>query len=505
NSVIDKKNHTAQFFVYDTARDQSSIYLNVMQAAVPDENNTKLKTIYTSVIGIDYSQQIRSWESENTALVGLVKQGMEGAVFPLEAQYTDSNGNVQIQSYDITVTRVPTLKSITLDAQGTILPLEFNPVTLSYDVTTVSDKLNIAAEPFGENYIVSGTGDVNISDESCFEITVGYGEQENTYKINVSKASSVPVTLNTPSGVTVQVVNAAGSVISPVDGVYNLIPDESYTYTATKNDVYKSKAAFVASANAVIDVAEPVAEDWLNDFVLYNNFNVSTRLEYKADSGFKPDDHSYIYTVPDTNTTLYAQATSDYSVSAIYSTQTTYVNTHNVSKNIVIDKAVSSGGATNTLTQAIAKSGYANDVTVRVSKTEESITYYQDYEITLAKKLHLVSLSVMSGDEKINFSSDSGATVSFDRDVTEYTVNIDSGLTSINLNGEFPNTSENTDCCGGYYAVINNVSYSDISNLVLPLNTEKYNETIEIVVKHADTNSIETTYTVNVKKTDPVD
>ena len=163
-----RANHTAQYWIEDTANALSSVYLNVVMGNVPNTKTTRLRTIYTGTNGKDMSGTSRSWNSIATSRTYLLTSGMEGKTFALEAQYTGSDGYTQIQSYDVTVTRVPTLKALAATAEGTKLPLEFAPNTREYSLKTVSSTVDIDAAPFGEDYTVTGTGAVQLTGEIRF-------------------------------------------------------------------------------------------------------------------------------------------------------------------------------------------------------------------------------------------------------------------------------------------------------------------------------------------------
>lgn len=494
--------HTAVFQIPDVAKELSSLYLNIEQGAVPDRNTTRLRTIYTGVNGTDYSQVARSWESVATALSYLVSPGMTDASFRLEAQYTDSNGHVQIQSYAMTLERVPTLAGLTVSAEGTVLPLDFDPVTYRYDLATVSDSLDISAQPFDGTYEISGAGSTAFADSHT--VRVSCNGRTTDYVLNMTKRESVNVTLSVPDGVHVQVENAAHSVIAPVDGVYRLIPGESYTYRATKNQHYHTEYTFTASDGLALTVAEPVAEDWLTDLALYNGSNVNTRQQYAGDTPFAAADHSYVYTVSDCNTTVYAQATSAYTVTARYMTQTTSAATHGNSKNITVSKTVSETGSATVLMQAVCKSGYHNTVTLRVSRVSNNVTYYQDYTLTLAKQLHLTQLSVSDRDEELILLDSTGSAVSFDRDNTQYRLKVNREETAIYLTGELPNILDATSCCGGYWVTINGLRQEALEQTAVSLDPGQNEETVHVEVHHADDAALVTCYTLTVQKTDPV-
>ena len=169
-----RANHTAQYWIEDTANALSSVYLNAAMGNVPNTKTTKLRTIYTGTNGKDMSGISRSWNSTATSLTYLLTSGMEGKTFALEAQYTGSDGYTQIQSYDVTVTRVPTQKALAATAEGTKLPLEFAPNTREYSLKTVSSTVDIDAAPFGEDYTVTGTGAVQLTGDTQDHICLLY-------------------------------------------------------------------------------------------------------------------------------------------------------------------------------------------------------------------------------------------------------------------------------------------------------------------------------------------
>ena len=494
--------HTAVYQIPDVAKEVGSLYLNVEQGDVPDANTTRLRTIYKGVNGVDYSEVSRSWKSTATALTYILKQNMVGAQFRLEAQYTDDSGYHQIQSYDVKLERTPTLAGLTVIADGTVLPVVFDPVTYSYEVITVSDHLVISAEPFGTGYEISGTG--TIPADRSHKISVSAQGRTTEYTLNITKKASVAVKLTVPAGVDVQVENAAGSVIAPVNGVYHLIPGESYTYRATQNTHYHTAASFTAAEGLAVSVAAPTTADWLTGLALYNGSNASTRLEYPCDSAFSAADHDYVYTVSDCNTTLYMQATSANTVTALYTSQTTAAATHGKPKEAVVDRKVDTSGTAKILSQVIARSGYGNTVILRVSKVSGNVTYYQDYTLTLARQLHLTECALSNADGELVLTDSTGAAVKFDRDVTAYTVSVNRDETSLTLSGTFPNVSDATSCCGGYFAKVNGVRYDALDEISVALDPEQSQETLTVEVCHTDTGAVAARYVITVRKTDPV-
>ena len=498
----DTASHTAIYQIPDTAKELSSLYLNVGQGSVPDSAATKLRTIYVGTNAEDYADVTRSWESTATALTYLVQPGMEGVQFQLEAQYTDGNGHTQIQAYTMVLERTPTLTELTVTAEGTRLPLVFDSTSYTYEVVTVSDNLVIEGKPYQDSYKVQGTG--SFATASVHTVTVSAEGKDIAYTLNITKKDPVNVTLAVPSGVAVILENSAGGVIMPVNGVYKLIPGESYTYRATKNIYYHTAYTFTAEEGLHISVAAPTEADWLSGLAVYNGSNASTRKEYPCDGRFASADHSYVFRVSDCNTTVYLQATSEHLITAYYLSQTTASATHGKEKSVVVTKEVNANGSAQILSQVIARSGYANTVTLRISYLAEGVTYYQDYTLQFVRELHINDFSASDAESELVLFDENRTSCSFDRDCTNYWLNVNREVTTLYLSGIFPNVSDTTACCGGYYAIVNDVCYEALDKVAVTLDPEKNMETITVQICHADSNAAETTYTFVVEKTDPV-
>lgn len=489
----------ATYTIPDTAG-TSGLYLLANIGNVPDQNTTRLRTIYTGVnSGTPYDTvNDRSWNSLNTKLTNLLKNGMDGRTFYLEAQYPATDGTTQIQSFEMVINRVPTLKSLTVTADGTKLPIAFDPETVSYQVTTVSDTVQVSAEAFGEDYALSGTGSVSVGDNTSRTVKVTAGGKSRSYQLTFVKKNAVNVTLKIPTGVTASVYNETGAEIVPVNGVYHLIPGERYSYVAVKNSSYFASADFTASAGLAVSVASPITTEALQAAAFYGN-STATKAYTSHQSG-----HTITCQVPDANSTVYAQATpiSGYSVQARYTTQTTTASTHGNSGSKDITRAVGNANAT-VMNYCLARGGYSNTVTLHVSKTANGVTYYQEYTAQFCRTLHLNSLQLSDSSSQLTVTDNAG-NHAFDRDKTDYTVSVDRAETKLTLKADFMNELTGTSACGGYFALINGVRYDSLAEVTLPLNMEKDTETIAIQVCHADSLAVPATYTVTVKKTNPV-
>ncbi len=507
----DDATHTLTVNVPDTAGKTNPI-ISAGQGSVPDSDKTKLYGVYIGIDGKDYSNTKKSWGSNTATLASLIHQGMDERTFTLEARYDMGDGLVQIQSYNVEIRRVPTLTSLSILDGSTAMPLkdgegnvlEFDPLTNEYNIVTTADSLNIEAEAFGTDYDVNGVGEFTVTRDMTRTVSLEAGGRRNTYTFNITKAEPVSVALTVPTGTEAGIYNSADSEVSPQGSSYQLVEGEKYYYIATKDIYYHTKYEFTAASGLTINVKEPDTVDRLSDLAFYNASSSTSRKKYDPDSAFVPADHSIIYTVPDSASSLYSQATADadYTVYVEYHKQTSNADNGSATS-VKIENAVGDGAA-NVLKNALISGGYSQELTVRVSKSEGNVIEYQDYDILIKRIEHIRNLTISDGYSDLSLMNSNGQAVSFDRDMTEYSVSVPRETESIMINGEFMNEKTDTPVCGGYFALIKGEKYDSLAGVVIGLDQELDHETFTIEVGHEDINSVDTAYTFTVNKTEAI-
>ncbi|MBQ6602391.1 MAG: PQQ-binding-like beta-propeller repeat protein [Eubacterium sp.] len=538
-SVQDKEQHKTTFYVDDTADGYYGTNLVVTVGDLPDSTTTKLRTIYISVDGRDFSNSDRSWSNGSSSygnfLDSLVRQGMEGRSFRIEGQYPDENGHLQIQSYNIEVIRVPTLQSLVVMADGSrlslgnqgytqsgrLLPIDYVTDTMELSLTTVSDTLDITAVPFDESYAVTGLGHIAVNDGASEHevVVIAPNGIESTYHIQITKTDAVPVSLIIPENVTVEVTTNMGAKVEPVDGIYYLVPGETYTYTATKGKYYHSTAPFTAEQGLTVSVADPVMENWLTGFCIYNGLAYQSENIIDPSVVFQPTVHEYHYTLSDMTTALYFKASKEkgavyvqYPVQASAGTQI-YGDIKKIEITSVLGEQTITNGAS-----ILAQGGYSNQFTISVEYEENGVTYSQEYYFIVDRKLHILELTARSKEESLTWLDDNGNPVEFDRDISNYKVLIDRDATEIVLNGQVPgNYSAFEMYRGGYICTENGNHYNSyveqvpllgtrvfLEEMHLPLDTGLEQEEFKLELTHVDPGSVKTEYTITVLKTEPV-
>lgn len=510
----DKENHTLKIWVYDFAEGRVGVRLKAVRKDVPDKDaqrsETGLYAVYTGFDGNDRSQFNHGWNGMQN-LQYVVEAGLEGRTFQLEGRYTNGS-QTMIQSYDVEIIRVPTLTDITIIGDGTILPINFNRKINDYTIATTANEVLVDVVKFDEDYIVTGAGSVNLTDrytDHSVIVTTPNGASA-TYSFTIEKRDAVSVVLDIPSDTDVTLCNAAEVVIQPVNGTYRLIPGEKYTYTATKNTYFHTRESFIAGDNLTVQVKAPNTNDWLEEFGLFNGKVKTGEWTYNwrsldVDKEFTPNNHVYEYSIADTKSGIYTQANvTEGTPYALYRGQAIGVNEDGHDVKYEIASSYDLSDSAQFLYYGIRECGYGQIITIRVTKTDGAVEYYQDYILTIHRELHLKSLETRANGNILLFVDENGTKTEFDRDILNYRVKVDRGSQSITLSGKFVNENSTVASDGGYYAIVNGVRYDALSDIEVPLNIDNDVDSIAIQVCHNDETSTPATYIVDVYKSDPV-
>lgn len=480
----------------------TQVYLEAKMGAVPNEKDTKLRTVYTYTdTGEDASEITRSWDSNYTAMSRCIRYGMDGITIPLEGRYTGTDGYMQVQTYTIHIVRVPTLRSVTVKApDGTpqIIEPVFDPYTNEYTMTAVTDSILLAAEGYGEDYAVSGTGTIRTAADAEAVIGVSASGQTAQYTLRITRSAAANVKLAVPDGCTAEVRDAAGNTVAAAaDGSYGLVPGRGYTCVTTKNVWYHASVAFTASDGLTVKAATPLTADAITAAALYDNMNAAKK-EFAPETPFAAGTHSVRYVIPDTISRMFAQATaaSGYSVTAINDYIVPSTGEVDGIKETVIADAVGDSSVTR-LNGLLQIGGIARTMTLRASKTSGKTTYYQDYTLQLVRSLHLKSLTVTADSETLAFTDAAGSRITFSGDVTDYYMQV------ANTTSSFTPTASYA-ASGDYAARVGSERFETLDGVTVPLDTDKSQETIALEVLHSDANAVSTVYNLHFIKKEPV-
>ncbi len=544
-AVPDATKSTTDLFVYAQASDEVKKDTNY-------KNTYKLYALYTGANGKDYTEastdnQI-AFESESFAPQYMVDQNLEenNIRFEITHELTSSStdGTIyQVEICNATLTRSPTLGSISAIGDNLETVSGFAPFVDTYDVKTSSSTLAVKPQGFvsdgAYSYTVAGktyaAGDVinvdiptsayNTPYQIPIVVSLSNGLQK-TYMLKVTLCDPSSVTLTHSSNVSVQVYNSAGSEVFASSGggagatstTFMLLDGESYAYVATKDTYYHSKEDFVAKSGAAVNVATP------HDSNIVSELNLGRKSTFK-DDGVAYDkvsdtNHELVFSVPDVDFSSWLlvipqDSDNGVRVSASYSSQRsgdamtfedasdyktghTYYNTQYILSSL--DYFLRTGGYSNTATLQIYEGA---------SAPASGAEYYQDYKISAHRTLTLSSLGVSCDSATVSMVQTSSAQsqepiTRFDKNVLDYTVGVPQGTTSLNVRYMFTqpvNLGEVTQ--GGYQGTLAGVTQDYSTGLIkqtIELDPTHEQQVFNLKVTHNDATSTEQTYTIRVNQ-----
>lgn len=490
-------------------------YLDYTTGALP-----KLKAIYNE------TEKTLPLKSYNSGIVGALKSGSEGNTVIYRASLTGADGYTYSQDYTVAYERTPSLTGITLkDPENTDIAAtkRFAPEVTEYTYKLLSDvtSVYITAEALSPDYVIyvngeNAAGGVNVavSGDTTVEVTVEGGEYKNTYTLTLLPGEGQKITFITASAnVTLQVVNQNGMVMpykryQGTDSLnryqYTLVTEDTYSYVATRNTYYHVTDDFALSdlTNNTITVDVPT-EDYVSDLALsYQNLS-STRGSLALDSAFAASDHRYTVLTSDTENLIYlwANADKDTKLQAIYTQQFNNSLYHGKERAETITSGVSAGQQLKRV--LMDENPLENTVTLRASRTNDGITYYQDYVLELKRQLSLKDISAKCDGSTAVLVQADNVTTGFSFDVTEYSITVpmvarDLALTAAPYSGNNCYGEDNV----GYRVFVDGGEVSGSAHIALSGGIETQNITVRVENAKAPEGARE--YIIHVLKSPPV-
>lgn len=105
----------------------------------------------------------------------------------------------------------------------------------------------------------------------------------------------------------------------------------------------------------------------------------------------------------------------------------------------------------------------------KTSDTDASVTAVSGLGVKIKRSLHIINFAASLGGTSLDLTDQKGNIISFNRNVDEYWVTVERGSKAIWFQAEFPNTLDTTDCCGGYYALMDGARYDSLENVEFAL------------------------------------
>lgn len=524
--------HNLTFAVPDTTKAMADLFVSAtasdsLKATDNYRRDYPLRAVYTGTNTTAYDVAV-GYESLSFAPPYMVAPGFGTNEVTFEIRhYTDASNTVyQVELCKATLDRSPTLSLISVK-DGLLECLSgFFADKTEYAVATASDSLTLSALTPGsaaDGYALTVDGvplaqgssaviDVPASAATTpkvVEVKVSLPNgTEKAYRVSITKKTSVTVALNHTNATTVKVFNNAGSEVaaSSVTATktqFQLVPGETYTYVGTSDTYNHVKSTFTAAANTNVTVPKPSENELLKSIGIASDGAYANTYTSTSD-----DLHEGVWIVPDSYFSTFVKAEA---VAANMEYRVSYPSQVDGSPKTVNLTSFSDGevkGGKGALDHFARKGGYGNQAVLTVmGAVYGGVEYYQSYNITIERTPTLATLGLSSGGNDLVMQQNIDSPdpkYGFDNLVTDYTIGVPVGTSSIDIAYKFQAPLAATDTVAGGYTVSvdggapQDYDYTQTFINTVTLDPEQATEDIEIVVNHPDSGP--TTYTLTVNQ-----
>ena len=419
---------------------------------------------------------------------------------------------------------MPTLQTLRLtNADGSPAALEFDEKTQTYTGTVIGQSADLTLVPstagcrlFVDGADVTAAGGCKVTASTGGNrtaITLKAGEETAEYTLVLYQAAASAVRIPVASAdIQVTVRDRNGQKVrgqfnkTTKEYSFQLIPGQTYTYTAEdpgKPGCYSEYRFTAAAGGDTLKTATVKSGDWLTSLELA----IDSKTNIALDRAFEPGQHTYEGTVADTLQAVYLKLDGDVesavtTFSARYGMMTgtakdgqeteVPIPAEKLGKNVLLNGLL------------LSRTGRGTVLTVRCSREESGVTYYQDYEITLRRSLSLEALNVSSGGQQqvLTYSGGSGYTSS----VRDYTVTVPAAATDLTVTAQVYSGS---GCYrdgrkNGYHVWLGDQELTPGEALAAELNGTAEAETVTLTVTNEFAEGVSSEYRILVQKAEPV-
>ena len=333
--------HTAVIRVPDVLSGSLYPYIEL------NETNATVKALYSDASGKPQEKIIPEFV-KTSSLPNVLSRGAAGNTVILRASMTGTDGYDQSVDLTLRLDRMPTLASLRVTnaaetAQAADKAFSPTDTEYTYQIVDTAKELRIypTATLTGSAVTVSSNGTdypldekgsaaVPVNGNTDVTVSVKNGAYETAYTLHIQPGKGQSVILKDADELEVR--NKNGEVLAYTSVLelgkpvytYTLVPNETYSYVATKNTWYHAKKDFTLSdvGSGLTMTVEVTAGDWLTELTLDVPFDGGT--------SFTPAQHTYSATYWDATVTPSARAAQQNEdgdslgpVCVIYPTQST--------------------------------------------------------------------------------------------------------------------------------------------------------------------------------------
>ena len=315
--------------------------------------------------------------------------------------------------------------------------------------------------------------------------------------------------------VTLEVVNSNGEVMpyqkfregtSGNRYQYALVPGETYSYVATSAAYYHLADRFTMEdvADSTIRVSVPT-EDWLTALAFGRSSAASDKGNLQMDSAFTKNDHSYQVRYEDTEHIPYVWVTgvSGVKIQAIYRQNDGFSLYHGNEKTLSLTSGKTTGEKLNRF--LMDENPVENTLTIRLTKEEDGITYYQDYQVAFFRDLTLGNIRATCDGMPITLIQENRE-AKFDPLVKVYFLTVSMAARELELSVE---RYDSNRCYGeeqvGYKVAVDGADITEASTARIQLDGTIQTQTVTVTVSNEKAPSGTAEYVLHIQKSPPVE
>ena len=487
---------------------------------------TAMYTMQGTLLQMEKKLAFESWNSGAFEVLG---RGAEGNTVVYRLTHEGDDGYTYSQDYTVVFDRVPTLTSVTVvDQDGTDQAATYafsgDMKEYTYKVLDTTTSVSVSAAGLEEDYNITVNGQlltdsvtVPVNGVTDIEVAVAAGGYSNTYTLTVQPGEGKTLSFLSDRDVTVEVVNSNG-VVMPFTThretdtqnryKYTLVPGETYSYIATKDSFYHIADDFrledVANSTVAVDFAD--MGDWLSELSLGTASGSKYKGTLPLNTAFTPENHSYQTSYVDTEHIAYLWTTgseSNADIQAIYTQVFSDEIYHGKEYRIDMVSGKKTGEKLNRF--LMDENPIENTLTVRLTKEENGVTYYQDYRVEFKRELTLKDISARCDGVTAPLVRQNG-TPGFQSGIRTYDITVSMAAQELALTmSRYTDNSCFGEVAVGYEILVDGVDVTQSGFASVALDGTMNTQVVTVTVKNGKAPEGTAHYTLNILKSPPVE
>ena len=488
-----------------------------------------LTAIYTLASTGNQMEKVLAFGSKTVGAYEVLAKGAAGNTVIYRVTNEADDGYAYSQDYTVIYERIPTLSAIQVtDQDGTdqapTYAFSGSLTEYTYKVLDTTTSVTVKAQPMDENYSVTVNGKdatsgvtVPVSGETKIQVVVSANGYSNTYTLTIQPGEGKTLSFISDKEITIEVVNSNG-VVMPFTThretstqnryKYTLVPGETYHYVATKDTYYHIADDFkledVANSTITVDFAD--MGDWLTELAFGRGKSCKQKGNLPMNVDYTPAKHNYTVSFEDTEHLAYIWVETDeknVAVEAMYTQLFQSDLYHGKELCLELTSELSNGEQLKRF--LMDENPIENSLTIRLTKEENGVTYYQDYVVDFQRTLSMKNMTAKCDGATVILTQNDGTT-GFVSNVNEYSVTVSMAAKEVELSLScYEDNLSYGEETVGYRVFVDGVDVTEAGKATIDLDRTIQTQTVSIVVENEKAPSGSTTYVVNIKKAPPVE